>query len=275
MTEADRIAAAAAHVRAQRPDHAPRVGVVLGSGLGAIADRLEDVSRLPYDTIPGFHGSAVEGHAGQLCLGQLAGVPAAIMQGRIHLYEGHPVEDVVRPVRMLVAFGCRTLVITNAAGGIDSDYVVGDLMVIRDHLNLTGRNPLVGPNDASLGPRFPDMSDAYARDLRDLAHLVAKEQGHELRQGVYAGLLGPSYETPAEIRMLRAIGADAVGMSTVLETIAARHMGARVLGISCISNAAAGMSGSPLDHAEVKAAADMAQGRLADVISAVVARLPA
>ncbi len=250
----------------------PRVGLVLGSGLGALADALETDVEIPYGEI-GFPVSTVVGHAGRLCLGRLDGVPVAVMRGRIHLYEGHSVEDVVLPVRVLVSLGASSLVITNAAGGIDPSFAVGDLMLIRDHLNLTGTNPLVGPNDASLGPRFPDMSFAYDPRAMESAKGVAKGLGITVREGVYAGLLGPSYETPAEIRMLRTMGADAVGMSTVLEVIAARHLGARVVGISCISNKAAGLSGEPLTHDEVQATADAIQGKLLALMRGIVVDL--
>ncbi|MBI2374997.1 MAG: purine-nucleoside phosphorylase [Deltaproteobacteria bacterium] len=265
------IARSVAAIRA-RSGLEPRVGLVLGSGLGALADALELETELAYGEI-GFPVSTVVGHAGRLCLGRLDGVPVAVMRGRIHLYEGHPVADVVLPVRVLVGLGAKSLVITNAAGGIDPSFLVGDLMLIRDHLNLTGTNALVGPNDESLGPRFPDMSFAYDPKAIAMAKQVASERGITVREGVYAGLLGPSYETPAEIRMLRALGADAVGMSTVLEVIAARHMGARVVGISCISNKAAGLSSELLTHAEVQATADAIQGSLLSLVRGIVGGL--
>lgn len=272
----ERIDSAAAHVREiAREAAAPRVGIVLGSGLGAVAEAMEVEATIPYAEIPGFHASTVQGHAGRLCLGRLGGVPAAIMQGRIHLYEGHDPLEVVLPVRVLVRLGAKELIVTNAAGGINPRFATGDLMLISDHLNLTGKNCLIGPDEPGLGPRFADMTDAYAGALRTLARQAGDELGLALQEGVYAGLLGPSYETPAEIRMLGILGADAVGMSTVLETIAACHMGARVLGISCISNLAAGLSAGPLSHDEVKAAADAVQGKLTDLITAAVRRIAA
>jgi purine-nucleoside phosphorylase len=200
-------------------------------------------------------------------------VPVAVMQGRVHLYEGYPVHAVVFPTRVLVALGANPLIITNAAGCLNLAFQPREIMMLTDHLNLTGTNPLLGPNDPSLGPRFPDLSVAYDLELRAMAKHVAAERGVTLREGVYAGLLGPSYETPAEVRMLKTLGADAVGMSTVLETIAARHMGARVLGFSCLSNLAAGISPVPLTHEEVKEAADAVAADLAALVRGVVARL--
>jgi len=253
----------------------PKVGVVLGSGLGAVADKMDVAAATPYGELPGFSASSVEGHAGKLLVGELDGVPTAIMQGRVHLYEGHPVADVVRPVRTLVALGADRLIITNAAGAIDTSFGVGEVMLICDHLNLTGTNPLLGPNEDALGPRFPDMSDAYDAEFREMARAVAAGLDLTMREGVYAGLLGPSYETPAEIRMLAAMGASAVGMSTVLEVIAAHHMGARIVGMSCLSNAAAGLSENKLSHDEVKAAADAAQHEITALIAGLVQRLGA
>src|ERR1700683_540182 len=206
----------------------PRVGVVLGSGLGAFADRLDDLVKIPYGDLPHMPASAVVGHAGNLCFGLSSGVPVVCMQGRVHLYEGHPVEKVVQGVRTMARMGVRCVLLTNAAGGLEPSWSAGDLMVVTDHLNITGTSPLLGPNDDALGPRFPDMSAAYDPALRAALIYVARDARIELRQGVYAGLLGPSYETPAEVRMVRALGAQAVGMSTVLEVIALRHMGVRV-----------------------------------------------
>ena len=274
MSEHQQISEAAAHLAANACGGLrPRIGVVLGSGLGAVADHMEVAASTPYGALPGFAASSVEGHAGRLLVGTIDGVPTAIMQGRIHLYEGHPVADVVRPVRTLVALGAKDLIITNAAGAIDRSFGVGEIMLISDHLNLTGHNPLCGANEAALGPRFPDMSDAYCADHRVIAREVAASLGSILREGVYAGLLGPSYETPAEIRMLAAMGASAVGMSTVLEVIAAHHMGAQIIGLSCLSNAAAGLSATKLSHDEVKAAADGAQAEITALIAGLVARL--
>jgi purine-nucleoside phosphorylase len=254
-------------------DLAPEVGVVLGSGLGAWGDTLASLTRLPYVDIPGMARSTVPGHAGNLCLGRADGVPVACLQGRVHLYEGHEIDRVVFGVRLLARLGCRAVVLTNAAGGLDATWSPGDLMLVADHLNLMGRNPLVGPNDPSLGPRFPDMTEAYDRALAQLAREAAREVGVPLREGVYAGLLGPTYETPAEIRMLRRLGADAVGMSTVPEVIALRHLGVRAAAVSCITNLAAGISPTKLDHAEVEATAAATRGRFTALLSAWVRRI--
>ncbi|HEY9249294.1 MAG TPA: purine-nucleoside phosphorylase [Rariglobus sp.] len=242
--------AAAAYIERIAPIR-PDIGLILGSGLGDLADSIEQAKVIPYGDIPDFPVSTVEGHAGELVIGTLAGRPVLLMKGRFHMYEGYEADTVTFPIRVMKQLGIRTLLITNASGGINAEFSPGDLMLISDHLNLMGKNPLVGPNDAELGARFPDMSEAYSRKLRALARSVGEKEGIALREGVYAGLLGPSYETPAEIRMLRTLGADAVGMSTVPETIAARHAGIEVLGISCISNMAAGMLEKPLSHAEV------------------------
>jgi len=230
------------------------LGVVLGSGLGAFADILTDARVVPMASIPQLAVPQVSGHSKNLCFGRLGNARLACFSGRVHAYEGHSVERVVLPVRLLAALGCRAVLLTNAAGGIRDDLRPGDLMLISDHLNLTGRNPLVGPNDEQ-GPRFPDMSEVYDAGLRTLARDAAEALNLDLKEGVYAGVLGPSYETPAEIRMLRAIGADAVGMSTVLEAIALRHLGVRVAGVSAVTNKAAGLSAQRLDHSEVEATA--------------------
>jgi purine-nucleoside phosphorylase len=227
------------------------VGLILGSGLGVLADLIEEPTVIDYSLIPHFPVSTVEGHAGELVVGNIKGKNVLIMKGRFHAYEGYGAETVSFPVRVMKELGISQLIVTNAAGGINTEYQVGDLMVISDHLNLTYRNPLIGPIDNSLGVRFPDMSEAYSRRLRKLAHQVAESQNLSLREGVYVGLLGPTYETPAEIRMLRTLGADAVGMSTVPEVIVARHAGIEVLGFSCISNMAAGILDQPLSHSEV------------------------
>ena len=260
-------------VRSQTPGFTPTVGLVLGSGLGAAVDAMQVVKRFPYEDVPSFPQSTVEGHHGELVLGTLDGVPVACMRGRVHLYEGYDARDVVFPTRVLVRLGCSTLIVTNAAGGINASFSDREIMLITDHLNLTGKSPLVGTNDDALGPRFPDMSAAYDPEYRELAEEAAEELGMEIQEGVYAGLLGPQYETPAEIRMLAAMGADAVGMSTVLETIAARHMGARVLGISCISNKAAGLADQPLTHEEVKAAADAMASQITALVRGFIKRL--
>ncbi|MCA9538739.1 MAG: purine-nucleoside phosphorylase [Myxococcales bacterium] len=247
---------AADHLRARCA--APRVAVVLGSGLGAFADALEEAHVFDYGELPHFPSVAVKGHAGKLVVGRIgAGGPrVAAFSGRVHLYEGHGTPIVVHPTRTLRQWGGLAVVYTNAAGGIDPTFVPGDLMLISDHLNLTGRNPLVGPNDDRMGERFPDMSTAYDPELRAELRAAAAATGVKLHQGVYAGLLGPSYETPAEIRMLRTMGGNAVGMSTVAEVIAARHVGLRVAGISCITNLAAGLSKEALSHDDIKHVAD-------------------
>jgi len=251
----------------------PEIGLILGSGLGVLADHVENAAVIRYEDIPHFPLSTVEGHAGELVIGRLAGRTVVIMRGRFHMYEGYGPELTAFPVRVMKALGARTLVVTNAAGGINTSFEPGDLMLIADHLNLTGRNPLVGPNDGELGPRFPDMSEAYSRRLRAIATETAREQDLKLREGVYAGLLGPSYETPAEIRMLRALGADAVGMSTVAEVIAARHIGLEVLGISCISNMAAGILDQPLSHDEVMETTERVKSRFLALVTGVIPRL--
>jgi purine-nucleoside phosphorylase len=229
----------------------PRVGVVLGSGLGAFAAELSDPVSIPYGGIPGWPGSTAIGHAGELIFGRLNGLAVAVMAGRVHLYEGYTAQQVAFGVRVLGTFGVRSLVLTNAAGGINLEYSRGALVLLSDHINLQGCNPLTGANLDALGPRFPDMSEAYSIRYREIARQVGGELGIELKEGVYAALAGPSYETPAEIRYLRIIGADLVGMSTVAETIAANHMGMRVLGISCVTNMAAGILPQKLSHEEV------------------------
>ena len=229
----------------------PEIGIILGSGLGAIAEQLTDSVVMAYTEIPHFHGTSVEGHAGQMILGKFQGIPAVILQGRFHLYEGYSMEDVVFPTRTVCGLGVQTLLLTNAAGGINTRFRPGDLMLIEDHLNLMGDNPLKGPNLAQLGPRFPDLSEAYSKTCLDVLRKCAEELKLPVHSGVYAGLLGPTYETPAEIRMYRTLGADAVGMSTVPESIAANHLGVRVAGISCITNLAAGLSPQKLSHQEV------------------------
>jgi len=258
-----------------RADVAPVVGVVLGSGLGAWADGLHALVKIPYAEIPHMPRSTVVGHAGNLCVGRSDGVPVACLQGRVHLYEGHEPDRVVFAVRLLARLGCRAVVLTNAAGGLDAGWTPGDLMLVTDHLNLMGRNPLTGPNEAALGPRFPDMTEAYDRHLGELARAAAAESGVTLREGVYAGLLGPTYETPAEIRMLRTLGAAAVGMSTVPEVIALRHLGVRAAAISCITNMAAGLSPTKLDHSEVEATATRTRDRFTGLLSAWVRRVGA
>lgn len=229
----------------------PEIGLILGSGLGVLADEVENAVSIPYETIPHFPVSTVEGHAGELVIGTLSGKTVAAMKGRFHYYEGYSFQEVTFPVRVMKELGIETIIVTNAAGGVNESFEPGDLMLISDHLNLMGGNPLIGKNDSRLGVRFPDMSVAYSRELRELAKKAAERIGLNVREGVYAGNTGPVYETPAEVRMARVLGADAVGMSTVPEVIAARHGGMNVLGISCISNMAAGILDQPLAHDEV------------------------
>jgi purine-nucleoside phosphorylase len=248
----------------------PKIGLVLGSGLGAFADEMSEAVRVPYSQIPSFPQSTAIGHAGQMVIGKCGDIPVAAMQGRVHLYEGYSAEQVAFPVRVLGRMGIRALIVTNAAGGINTKYQQGALVVISDHINLQGQNPLVGANDEHFGPRFPDMTQAYWKPYRKMALAAAQKLGLRVHEGVYAGLLGPSYETPAEIRHLRAIGADLVGMSTIAEVIAARHMGIRVLGISCVTNMAAGILDQPLNHQEVLDTAERVKGDFAALLRAVL-----
>src|SRR4051812_10742568 len=241
----------AARVIRSRIKIQPRAALVLGSGLGDFGNDLNDAVAIPYNEIPGFPVSTVEGHAGRLLVGTVEGIPVLAMQGRVHYYEGYGLDEVTFPVRTFKLLGINTMLLTNAAGGVDVQLHQGALMLISDHLNLIGTNPLRGANDDRFGPRFPDMTDVYSRELQEIAIAEARALGIELRRGVYAALSGPSYETPAEIHMLRGFGADAVGMSTVPEAIVARHMGMRVLGISCITNMAAGLSNEKINHEEV------------------------
>ncbi len=274
-----RLEESAAAVRALDP-RAPDVAVVLGSGLSAFADTLIRARSTPYANLPHMAPVTVPGHAGRLVIGELGGTlpggspVVAALAGRIHLYEGHTPDDVVFNVRLMVHLGARVVLLTNAAGAVSMVFQPGDLVLISDHLNLQGQTPLRGPNDPALGPRFPDMSEVYDRELRAMARTAGETVGLALREGVYAGLPGPSYETPAEIRMLRTLGADMVGMSTVAEAIAARHMGARVLGVSCVTNLAAGVSPTPLSHAEVETTAQRTRGVFTALLDAVLARLP-
>ncbi|MDP9054108.1 MAG: purine-nucleoside phosphorylase, partial [Acidobacteriota bacterium] len=251
----------------------PAVAVVLGSGLGAFADALEDNTVIPYADIPGWPHSTAIGHAGKLIVGSIGGLPVAALSGRAHLYEGYTAQDAAFGVRTLARLGVQSIVLTNAAGGVNPALSPGQLVLISDHINLMGQNPLTGANDEALGPRFPDMSDAYPKRYREAARAAGREMGLELAEGVYAALPGPSYETPAEIRYLRAIGADLVGMSTVPETIAANHMGMNVLGISCVTNFAAGVADRKLDHSDVLAVGERAQGTLIELLSRVLPRL--
>ena len=267
----DAIAAAAAAIRARIGLKAPRFGVVLGSGLGGLTERVRDAIHIPYGDIPGFPLPTVEGHGGELVVGEFGGRDVLMQSGRFHMYEGHSATVAALPVRVFAELGVRTLILTNAAGAIRRTYRAGTLMLISDHLNLTGVNPLTGallPRDE----RFPDMSEAYDPDLRRLARDVARERGIAVEEGVYAGLPGPSYETGAEVRMLERLGADAVGMSTVVEVIAARARGIRCLGISTITNAAAGTTAAKLSHAEVMEVADRVKGELGAIVAEVVKR---
>ena len=249
----------------------PRIAVVLGSGLGGFADDFEDAVGIPYEEIPGFMRSTAQGHAGRLVVGKVDSVPVVAMQGRVHYYEGYSLEEVTFPVRTFSLLGIKTLILTNAAGGINVQLTQGGLMVLTDHLNLMGDNPLRGANDERFGPRFPDMSSVYSPELQELAIEESKAIGVEVRRGVYCALSGPSYETPAEIHLLRNLGADAVGMSTVPEAIVARHMGLEVLGISCITNMAAGISDEPINHEEVMATGDRVRDSFTELLRRIVA----
>ena len=251
----------------------PKIALVLGSGLGAFADDLTNATRIPYEKIPGFPSSTAIGHAGRLVIGKVDGIPVAAMQGRVHFYEGYSAQEVTFPMRVFGRLGIRAAILTNAAGGINLAFNQGALVVIRDHINLQGTNPLIGPNDERFGPRFPDMTEAYAKPYREITLAEAKRLGIEVHEGVYAALSGPSYETPAEIRYLRTIGADLVGMSTVPEVIVARHTGIRVLGISCVTNMAAGILDRPLDHTEVLATTERVKTQFIALLRAVIPRI--
>jgi purine-nucleoside phosphorylase len=251
----------------------PKIALVLGSGLGAFADDLAAPTKIPSAKIPGFPRSTAIGHAGRLVIGSVDNIPVAAMQGRVHAYEGYSPHEVVFPIRVLGRLGIRAAILTNAAGGINTDYKQGALVILRDHINLQGTNPLIGRNDERFGPRFPDMTQAYWNSYREAALAEAKRLGIEAHEGVYAALSGPSYETPAEIRYLRTIGADLVGMSTVPETIVARHMGLRVLGISCVTNMAAGILDRPLDHREVIETGERVKTQFVALLRAVIARI--
>ena len=251
----------------------PKIALVLGSGLGAFADEFDDAAKIPYADIPHFPQSTAIGHAGKLVIGKVADIPVAGMQGRVHLYEGYSAKEVVFPIRVFARMGVKAVILTNAAGGIKREFVQGRLVVISDHINLQGVNPLTGANDERFGLRFHDMTAAYDRRFREMTVGEGNRMGIGLYEGVYAGLLGPSYETPAEIRFLRGIGADLVGMSTVPEVIAARHCGIRVLGISCVTNAAAGILDQPLNHLEVLETAERVKGQFIGLLKAVIPRI--
>jgi purine-nucleoside phosphorylase len=271
------LAEAAAKLILSRTTLRPQIALVLGSGLGGFADSLTDAVRIPYAIIPAFPRSTAIGHAGQMVIGHVMGkagsVPVAAMQGRVHLYEGYSPQEVTFPIRVFGRMGIRAVILTNAAGGINLSYSQGALVVMRDHINLQGVNPLVGPNDDRFGVRFPDMTHAYAREYRAIAREEAAKLGIPQHEGVYAGLLGPSYETPVEIEYLRRIGADLVGMSTVAEVIAARHMGIKVLAISCVTNMAAGILDQPLSHAEVMETGERVKTTFEALLRAVLPRM--
>jgi purine-nucleoside phosphorylase len=272
VEQPERIRALVAAVRS-RSSLEPAVGIVLGSGLGRLAEDLQDAVAIPFADLPGWPEATAPGHAGRLLLGRLGSVPVVMLQGRLHLYEGNDPGLVVQPVLLFHALGARTLILTNAAGGVNPEYGPGTLMVITDHLNLTGRTPLLGANADEIGPRFVDLTEVWSRRLRERLHAAGRAEQVELVEGIYVGLLGPSYETPAEVRMLRGLGADAVGMSTVVEAIAARWAGLEVCGVSLVTNAGAGYSGQPLTHEEVLEAGAEAGPRLARVINRFVSEL--
>ena len=260
----------AARIIRSRISVEPRIAIVLGSGLGGFADDFDEAVAIPYEDIPGFVRSTAQGHAGRLVIGKVESIPVLAMQGRVHYYEGYSLEEVTFAVRVFKLLDIKTLVLTNAAGGINVQLTQGALMVISDHVNLMGVNPLRGPNDERFGPRFPDMSTVYSPELQELVIEEAKAINVEVRRGIYGALSGPSYETPAEIHLLRALGADAVGMSTVPEAIVARHMGIDVLGISCITNMAAGISDEPINHEEVMATGIRVRATFTELLQRVI-----
>ncbi len=253
----------------------PRIGLVLGSGLGAFADEFASTKRIPYQKIPHFPQSTAVGHAGQLVIGKVGAVPVAAMQGRVHFYEGYTLKQVIFPMRVFARMGIRAVILTNAAGGISRDYKQGCLVVLRDHINLQGSNPLIGPNDERFGPRFHDMTQAYWKPYREAALEEGRRLGIEIHEGVYAAFTGPSYETPAEIHAVRTIGADLAGMSTVPEVIAARHMGIKVLGISCVTNMAAGILDQPIHHEEVLETGERVKNQFVALLRGVIPHIAA
>ena len=269
----DRASEAQRHIQSKAQSRTPRVAVVLGSGLGGVADAVEDGVEIPYSEIPHFVSSTVEGHAGRLIIGSCSGVDVVLMKGRVHFYEGYTMEEVTLPVRAFSLMGIRSLILTNAAGGTAHHLSPGSLMALTDHINLMGENPLRGGNDERFGPRFPDMTSVYTPAYLEAAHEIAREMGVVLFEGVYMGVRGPSYETPAEIKMMRKLGADAVGMSTVPEATVARHCGMNVLAISCITNIAAGLTTAEIDHSEVMTVGARAGKQLAELIVRVIPRL--
>jgi purine-nucleoside phosphorylase len=268
----DRIEEAAAHIRS-RCNALPETAIVLGSGLGDFSDTLLDAIATPYADLPHWPPSTVVGHAGRLVVGTVAGKRIAALSGRVHYYEGHDLGTVVFATRVMARLGVRRLILTNAAGGINTGFAQGALMIIDDHINMLGSNPLIGPNDDRFGPRFPDMSEVYSARLRTIADDAARARGVPVSHGIYVAVHGPSYETPAEIRFYRTMGADAIGMSTVPEAIAARHMGLEVLGISCISNAAAGVLPQPIDHQEVLATMQRVRNSFVSLLEGIIERL--
>ncbi|TCP31732.1 purine-nucleoside phosphorylase [Scopulibacillus darangshiensis] len=251
----------------------PQIGMILGSGLGVLADELTDAVQIPYESIPHFPKPTVEGHKGQFVVGLLDQVPVIVMQGRFHYYEGYSLEQVTLPVRVMTSLGIKKLIVTNASGGVNTSFAAGDLMLITDHINMLGTNPLIGPNDNALGNRFPDMSAAYDPELQGLTKQAASDLEIKLKEGVYLATSGPSYETPAEVRMMRTLGADAVGMSTVPEVIVAKHSGLSVLGISCISNAASGILQQPLSHEEVMETTEKVKVHFIQLVKDIVKRI--
>ena len=251
----------------------PKIGIVLGSGLGIYVDQIQNKTIIPYQDIPHFKKTAVEGHEGILIAGEVHGVQVVALQGRMHAYEGHAMEEIVHPVRTLAALGIEMLFVTNASGGINANFHPGDLVAISDHINMSGKNPLVGPNLAELGPRFPDMSTCYDPELRSILKSVAKNHSVDLKDGVYCSVLGPTYETPAEIRMIRTLGGDLVGMSTVPEVIVGAHMGIKVAGVACITNYAAGIKDEKLSHADVKKVAEKAMVGFATILTETIGEL--
>ncbi|HKP86972.1 MAG TPA: purine-nucleoside phosphorylase [Blastocatellia bacterium] len=269
----ERASEAARYISAKALGRTPRAAVVLGSGLGGVADAITDAVEIPYDEIPHFVRPTVEGHAGKLIVGSLNGVDVVVMKGRFHFYEGYTMEEVTLPVRVFSLMGIKTLVLTNAAGGTAAHLSPGSLMLITDHINLMGDNPLRGPNDDRFGPRFPDMTSVYTPAYIEIAHEVAREMGIKLSEGVYLGLRGPSYETPAEVRMCAKLGGDALGMSTVAEVIVARHSGMKVMAISCITNVAAGLTRNQINHEEVMEVGARAGRQLGELILGIIPRI--
>lgn len=272
MTIQKNLEESAAYIRS-RTQVKPRMGIVLGSGLGAFVDKMKVETSLPYDEIPGFIAPSVEGHGGRLILGYIGQTPIACLQGRIHYYEGHSMAEVVHPTRSIAMLGIETLMLTNSAGGLDPNMKPGDFMIIEDHINLMGDNPLKGPNLAQLGPRFPDMSEAYDRKLNEKMESILRAQGIRYSRGIYCGVSGPTYETPAEVRYLAAMGGKAVGMSTVPEAIAANHLGLRVCALSCITNPAAGIAAHKLSHKEVTETAKLVEDKFSSFLSEFIAGL--